>query len=90
MRNAQYKDDFNTVDETCSCYTCQNFSRAYLRHLFIAEEILALELASIHNLHFYLDLMRKIREAITHNGFDEFRRQFKATMLQKQLTEKEA
>ncbi|MDO8549970.1 MAG: tRNA guanosine(34) transglycosylase Tgt, partial [Ignavibacteria bacterium] len=49
MRNAKYKDDFSSIDENCNCYTCTNFSKAYLRHLFIAGEILALELASIHN-----------------------------------------
>ena len=64
MRNSKYKDDFNTIDKDCECYTCRNFSRAYLRHLFIAKEILALELASIHNLHFYLNLVKEARERI--------------------------
>ena len=64
MRNSKYKDDFNTIDKDCECYTCRNFSRAYLRHLFIAKEILALELASIHNLHFYLNLVKEAREKI--------------------------
>jgi queuine tRNA-ribosyltransferase len=73
MRNAKYKDDFKTIDDNCHCYTCKNFSRAYLRHLFIAGEILALELASIHNLHFYLDLVRNSREKIIEGTFMEWK-----------------
>lgn len=69
MRNNRYKDDFNPIDENCECYTCRNFTRAYLRHLFIAKEILALELASIHNLFFYLSLMRTAREKIIEGNF---------------------
>jgi queuine tRNA-ribosyltransferase len=69
MRNARYKDEFYAVDNDCSCYTCRNYSRAYLRHLFVAKEILALELASIHNLHFYLDLTTKAGEAIMAGNF---------------------
>jgi queuine tRNA-ribosyltransferase len=73
MRNAQYKDDFSEIDERCECYTCRNYSRAYLRHLFIAGEILALELASIHNLHFYLDLVREARKMIIDGNFREWK-----------------
>ncbi|WP_337872200.1 tRNA guanosine(34) transglycosylase Tgt [Ignavibacterium sp.] len=69
MRNAKYKDDFNPLDENCNCYTCRNFSRAYIRHLFVAEEILALELASIHNLYFYLELVRQARAKIIDGSF---------------------
>ncbi len=69
MRNARYKNDFSPVDENCSCYTCRNFTRAYLRHLFIAGEILALELASIHNLHFYLQLVEEARHQIKAGNF---------------------
>jgi queuine tRNA-ribosyltransferase len=69
MRNARYKDDFTPVDAECSCYTCRNFTRAYIRHLFVAKEILALELASIHNLHFYLDLVKNARKNITAGTF---------------------
>lgn len=75
MRNAKYKDDFKPLDENCSCYTCQNFSRAYLRHLFVAEEILALELASIHNLYFYLELLRRARKKIIDGSFNEWKNQ---------------
>jgi queuine tRNA-ribosyltransferase len=73
MRNVCYKDDFNPVDEACECYTCKNYSRAYIRHLFIAKEILALELASIHNLYFYLNLMRTARVKILEGNFSEWK-----------------
>jgi len=73
MRNAKYKDDFSAIDDNCNCYTCTNFSKAYLRHLFIAGEILALELASIHNLNFYLSLMRTSREKIIEGNFSEWK-----------------
>jgi len=64
ITNAKYKNDFNPLDKNCSCFTCQNFSKAYLRHLFVSKEFLAQRLATIHNLHFYLDLMRDIRNRI--------------------------
>ena len=73
MRNARYKDDFYPVDDICECYTCTNFSRAYIRHLFIAKEILALELASIHNLYFYLNLMRTAKQKILDGNFSEWK-----------------
>lgn len=73
MRNAKYKDDFNPPDVKCNCFTCRNFSRAYLRHLFIAEEILALELASIHNLFFYLQLVTDARKHIIDGDFLEWK-----------------
>lgn len=75
MRNAKYKDDFEKVDSGCNCFTCRNFSRAYLRHLFIAKEILALELASIHNLSFYLDLVRTAREKIITGEFINWKKE---------------
>ena len=73
MRNARYKDDFSKVDNNCECYTCSTYSRAYLRHLFIAGEILALELASIHNLHFYLDLVKEARRMILEGNFKNWK-----------------
>jgi len=73
MRNAKYKDDFSPIDEKCNCYTCRNYSRAYLRHLIIAEEILALQLATIHNLYFYLDLVRQARKQIMDGNFIEWK-----------------
>ena len=64
ITNAQYKKDFKPLDKNCSCFTCQNFSRAYLRHLFMTNEPLGQRLATIHNLAFYLGLMREIRKQI--------------------------
>ncbi len=75
MRNAKYKDDFSAIDKNCNCYTCTNFSKAYLRHLFIAGEILALELASIHNLNFYISLMRTAREKIIEGNFSAWKKE---------------
>ncbi|MCL6098012.1 MAG: tRNA guanosine(34) transglycosylase Tgt [Bacteroidetes bacterium] len=76
MRNAAYTNDFTPLDPRCGCYTCKNFSRAYLRHLFNAKEVLALELATIHNLSFYLDLIREARRRITDGSFIEWKKQY--------------
>jgi queuine tRNA-ribosyltransferase len=76
MRNAQYKSDFTPVDDKCDCYTCRNHTRAYLRHLFIAGEILALELASIHNLTFYLKLVELARKKVIEGTFREWKNNF--------------
>ena len=78
ITNAKYKEDFRPVDDQCLCYTCRTFSRAYLRHLFQAKEILALQLATIHNLAFYHWLMKEARKAILAGGF----RSWKSEMLQ--------
>ncbi|MCV4697957.1 tRNA-guanine transglycosylase, partial [Escherichia coli] len=72
LRNTRYKTDERPIDESCGCYTCQNFSRAYLHHLDRCGEMLGPMLTSIHNLHFYLDLMRQIREALDAGRFAEF------------------
>ena len=72
VKQAQYKDDARPVDENCSCYTCRNFSRAYLRHLFLAGEMTFSTLATIHNLTRYLDIMRRIRQAILSGQFPEY------------------
>lgn len=69
IRNASFADDFSPVDGSCTCYACKNFSRAYIRHLFKAREIMALQLASIHNLSFYLWLTRSAREAILEDRY---------------------
>jgi queuine tRNA-ribosyltransferase len=66
------------VDATCSCYTCQNFSRAYLHHLDRCGEMLGPMLASIHNLHYYVNLMREVRQALDEERFPAFVAQFKA------------
>jgi queuine tRNA-ribosyltransferase len=76
IRNAPYAEDFRALDEKCSCYACRNFSRAYLRHLFNTEEILGAMLVSLHNIHFYLELMRKIRQAIAQDRLSEFKKEF--------------
>jgi queuine tRNA-ribosyltransferase len=89
MRNAQYKEDFSPLDEKCSCYCCQNFSRAYLRHLFVAKEILALELASIHNLHFYLELTREARKQILNGTFYEWKDFTINKLIRRKQSEKE-
>ncbi len=73
IKNAIYKDDFSPLDETCDCYTCRNFSKAYLRHLFNAKELLAYELATIHNLRFYLNLVKEARKQILNDTFTEWK-----------------
>ena len=78
IKNARYKDDQAPLDETCSCYCCKNFSRAYLHHLHRSKEILGARLNTIHNLHYYLNLMQEIRDAIDADRFNEFRVQFNA------------
>ena len=78
LRNAQYAADTRPVEEGCACACCRTFSRAYLRHLFKAGEILALRLATVHNLHFLLTLMADMRAAISAGRFDELRRDFLA------------
>lgn len=78
IRNSQYQDDIRPLDEDCDCYTCRNYSRSYLRHLDKCGEILGTRLNTLHNLHFYQDLMREIREAIEAGRFDEFASDFYA------------
>jgi len=72
IRNAQYRLDTQAIDEQCTCYTCQHYSRAYLRHLDRCHEILGARLNTIHNLHYYLNLMSEVREAIENNGFENY------------------
>jgi queuine tRNA-ribosyltransferase len=78
IRNARHADDTRPLDENCSCYTCRHFSRAYLRHLDKCGEMLGPRLATLHNLHFYQELMRRMREAIAAGGFGRFRDDFHA------------
>jgi queuine tRNA-ribosyltransferase len=72
IKNAKHIDDERPLDPKCSCYTCRTFSRAYLRHLFIAQEIVAMRLNTIHNLHFFLTLMKEAREAIEQDRYADF------------------
>ena len=83
IKQAQYRADDRPIDPACHCYTCRNFSRAYLRHLFIAKEILSSMLNTIHNLHFYLDLMSRLRKAIAENTFHEFQAAFEQSYQEK-------
>ncbi len=76
IKNSRYREDHKPVDENCTCYTCSNFSRAYLRHLFVSREILSYHLNTIHNLHYYLHLMAEIRKAIELDNFIKFRKDF--------------
>ena len=78
LKNAEFIMNKGPIEEGCACPTCREFARGYIRHLIKAEEILGLRLITIHNLHFYLELMRKARERIDKGTFDEFRREFVA------------
>lgn len=82
IRNAKFRNDESPLDATCSCYTCNNFSRAYLHHLDRSKEILGAQLNTMHNLHYYLELMREMREAIEQDRFDEFVKEFNALRAQ--------
>jgi len=75
MRNSAYKNDFTPVDANCNCYTCKNYSRAYLRHLFNAKELLAYQLATIHNLTFYLNLISEARKNIFNDTYTDWKNQ---------------
>jgi queuine tRNA-ribosyltransferase len=79
IKNARYAEDQAPPDPACRCYTCRHFSRAYLRHLFLAGEITGSTLNTLHNLHFYLDTMREIRKAIVFGTFETFRQDFRQT-----------
>jgi len=76
IKHARYRDDPGPVDSTCDCYTCRNYSRAYLRHLYVSGEILAMVLNTVHNIHFYMRLMENIRRAIADGRYMEFHNNF--------------
>lgn len=76
MKNKQYERDFRPIEESCGCYTCRNYTRAYIRHLYKSEELLAFRLVTIHNLYFLLQFMRDMREAIVQGNFSKFREHF--------------
>ncbi|RAX52274.1 tRNA guanosine(34) transglycosylase Tgt [Helicobacter sp. 16-1353] len=76
IKNARFKEDSTPIDDKCGCYTCKNFSKAYLNHLFKANEILYARLSSIHNLYYYLELTRNAREAILQGRFENWRKEF--------------
>lgn len=76
IRNAIYKDDFQPIENGCTCYTCKNFTRAYIRHLINADEMLGAELLSIHNLHHLIDLTKQIKQAIWEDRFLDFKNEY--------------
>ena len=82
IRNARHREDGRPLDEACACPTCRAFSRAYLRHLFQNREPLAMRLASVHNLHYYLDLTRGAREALLKGAFSEYYKKFHEALAQ--------
>jgi queuine tRNA-ribosyltransferase len=84
IKHARYKDDHRPIDENCGCYTCRNHSRAYLRHLYQAGEMLYAVLATRHNLRRYLDIMREIRHAIVLGQFSEYLRAVRAVPVEVQ------
>ena len=85
IKNAQYAEDDGPIDSDCGCYTCRTFSRAYLRHLYAVNEINAATLNTLHNLHFYLDTLRQIRDAITFGRFESFRLGFHRSLSRQPL-----
>jgi queuine tRNA-ribosyltransferase len=78
IKHARYAKDERPLDPACRCYTCQNFSRAYLRHLFVAGELVAMRLNTLHNLQFYLSLMTDARAAIEQDRYADFMKAFAA------------
>jgi queuine tRNA-ribosyltransferase len=85
IKNAQYTEDDGPADPACNCYTCRNFSRAYLRHLYMAGEMTGGTLNTLHNLSFYLDTLTRIREAIAFGRFEDFRQGFHQTFARRAL-----
>ncbi|MGD0782860.1 MAG: tRNA guanosine(34) transglycosylase Tgt [Candidatus Aminicenantales bacterium] len=81
IKNSKYADDPRPIEEGCACYTCRTFSRAYLRHLFERSEITAATLNTIHNLHFYLDFLAKIRQSIQSHSFQRFKLGFEESTI---------
>ena len=84
IKGARYAEDQDPPDPDCACYTCRHFSRAYLRHLYLAREVNAATLNTLHNLHFYLDTMRRIGEAVMFGSFETFRQAFHQTFSRRQ------
>ncbi len=76
IKNAKYKEDFSPVDSTCDCYACKNYTKAYIRHLIVANETLGQRLLSIHNIRFLIHLTEEIREAIQKDNFSEYKKEF--------------
>ena len=83
IKNAKYELDAMPIDPSCNCPTCRRYSRAYLRHLFKADEMLAMRLAVMHNLYFYNELVRRIRDALDNDTFDAFRAEYSEKLSRK-------
>ena len=83
LKNAKYETDGLPIDPQCDCPVCRRYSRAYLRHLFKAEEMLAMRLSVMHNLYFYNQLMQRIRDALDTGTFAQFRAEFSARLDQR-------
>ncbi len=81
LNNQQFRSDLSPLDSGCECYTCKNFSRSYVAHLFHAKEMLASTLASIHNIHFLTNMVNRMRESILHGNFKEYKREFLSSYL---------
>jgi len=79
IRNAEFAKDFSPLDETCSCFVCKNYTRSYIRHLVNSHEITGLTFLTYHNVYFYVNLMKKIREAIKEDRYQEFQKEFLKT-----------
>ncbi|MCK6604989.1 MAG: tRNA guanosine(34) transglycosylase Tgt [Ignavibacteriaceae bacterium] len=75
ISNSQYKEDFTPLDPDCGCFTCRNFTKAYIRHLFSARELLAYELASVHNIYFFVNLLKEARKQILNGTFSEWKKE---------------
>jgi queuine tRNA-ribosyltransferase len=86
IKNARYAEDDDPADPACACPVCQRYSRAYLRHLFVAGEITSSALNTLHNLYFYLDTMKRIRESVSFGTFEKFRQTFRRAFSRRSLT----
>ena len=78
LKNARFTEDARPIDETCSCYTCRTFSRAYLRHLLVSHELTSFFLNTIHNVFFYTEFMKRVRSAVRENKFEKYCYDFNA------------
>ncbi len=86
VRREDFKNDPGPLDPNCDCYTCKNYSRAFLRHMFMSREILAMRLNTMHNLHFFMDFFRRMRDAISRGEFEKFRKE-QTVILRKNFNE---
>ncbi|MGQ9571385.1 MAG: tRNA guanosine(34) transglycosylase Tgt [Thermodesulfovibrionales bacterium] len=82
IKRTEYKTDANPLDPDCDCYTCKNYSKGYLRHIFLSKEILSMRLNTIHNLHFYFNFFKNMRKSILENKFSEFELQWERILSQ--------